>query len=381
MSNLRGKFVVVDLATSAQQSVTQIDQMNGLQGDSGREINLLIQNGKTQQNYPQPYDLTGKTVALCVEDPQGKVQIGRMMERYNDTAGLCRLTIPAPFFRNYGVSEGFIAVYDDDKYQHIVGSMPICFEIRQNKLLVGMGDGIGDCFDSQYNELFSKVTNLSTAIAGMGKDIADAQGVNSQQLGMYKSLVADQQKAINDNQVATKTDLGSVENRVGNNETDIAQMQTSIKSNGETASNAQKSADDANSGVKDLNALVADINKKNTPWSAWQHEGTSMANGATIYSDSSTDVFYSTRFVNGQREVDLRFTCKGVWKAGMTCVTLPEFLQPRWPECVEQPCRDNAVASWFIKGGNVIMGTNTDNKYTNSDWYNFHHRYIAKETV
>ncbi|GAK32058.1 hypothetical protein WOSG25_270040 [Weissella oryzae SG25] len=158
-ANTVGRFVIVNTLLNTTD-VTLIDQLNGRQGDNGREIFFWLKKGDL------PFDISNKDIKITVKDAGGKVkQISGIKDVIKADAGQFSMIIPSEMYQAAGdIQEGYISVIDTDGT--VVSSIPIMFNVLSNNIIItsNPSNDYIDTIEKVITEAKVKLANISDTL-------------------------------------------------------------------------------------------------------------------------------------------------------------------------------------------------------------------------
>ncbi|TYC50714.1 DUF2479 domain-containing protein [Weissella muntiaci] len=182
-----GKFAIVNTLLN-MTDVTLIEQLNGRQGDNGREVFIWLKNGNL------PFNISNKTIKITAKDASGKIkEISTVNNVINAEAGQFSMVIPAEMYQASGdIEEGYISVSDETGM--VVSSIPIMFNVLGNNIIFTSNPSSDyiDAIEKLIQDSKDKLSSFDTAL--------------SAQQGAYDALklsLASLAKEIEDKQVVT----------------------------------------------------------------------------------------------------------------------------------------------------------------------------------
>ncbi|TYC50748.1 DUF2479 domain-containing protein [Weissella muntiaci] len=181
-----GKFAIVNTLLN-MTDVTLIEQLNGRQGDNGREVFFWLKKGD------MPFDISNKDIKITVKDASGKIkEISTVKDVLNAQAGQFSMVIPAEMYQASGdIEEGYISVSDETGM--MVSSIPIMFNVLGNNVIFTSNPSSDyiDAIEKLIQESKDKLTSfdlalsaqqsaydaLKLSLSAMAKEIEDKQVV------------------------------------------------------------------------------------------------------------------------------------------------------------------------------------------------------------
>lgn len=170
-------YVEVNTVITTNNAQT-INELNGRQGDSNREVHFWLKDGNANHN------LTGQKVALLAKDADGKVKTASTMTSTGVPAvGKFSMLIPSFFYQAVGsMMEAFLQVSDTSNNK-IISTIPITFFVLKNNVVISQSEsktyidevqGTIDEFNKRFdsartamNNYDSQITNLNTKLNNM----------------------------------------------------------------------------------------------------------------------------------------------------------------------------------------------------------------------
>jgi hypothetical protein len=196
-AQIAGKFAVVNTLLN-MTDVTLIEQLNGRQGDNGREVFFWLKNGNL------PYDISNKDIKITVKDASGKIkEISTVKDVINAKAGQFSMIIPAEMYQASGdIEEGYISVSDETGM--VVSSIPIMFNVLGNNIII-TANASNDYIDSIQKLIDDVQAKANLAIQDVDlktQTLANAVGAQQLLYDTLKSGLADLTAKLNGSQVA-----------------------------------------------------------------------------------------------------------------------------------------------------------------------------------
>lgn len=179
----RGKYVVINTELQGN-SVLWIDELNGRQGDAGRQNFYVVLDGIV------PRDISNQDISLCGKDAQGKIKVAVTADVISPTGGRFALTIPQEFYQAAGTyQEAFFAFSNHDNPDNVT-TIPIGFKVYENH--VAMTIGQSQDYIQTVDKLTAKVSESIQPLDILLTNLQASQKLLQGQIGGYSELIQKQ---------------------------------------------------------------------------------------------------------------------------------------------------------------------------------------------
>lgn len=199
---MANKYAIVNTQLN-QVNATLIEQLNGRQGDSGREVYFSLKDGNT------PHDISNQMIEIIVKDSSGTIKVLSTINNViSSVGGLFSMIVPGELYQSAGdVQEAFMRIYDNKNI--VITSIPITFTVFANNIIL-TSNASGTYIDS-VQQAINKANEL---ILGLNNNI------NAQKTAydILKSSLEVVNNEINNAQVAkinTTNEFSKVQNFTG----------------------------------------------------------------------------------------------------------------------------------------------------------------------
>lgn len=194
-AQIAGKFAIVNTLLN-MTDVTLIEQLNGRQGDNGREVFFWLKDGNL------PYDISNKSIKITVKDASGKIkEISTVKDVLNAQAGQFSMVIPAEMYQASGdIEEGYISVSDETGM--VVSSIPIMFNVLGNNIIFTSNPS-SDYIDSIEKLIQDSKDKLSSFDTALSAQQSAYDALNLSLASLVKEIEDKQVVTLNGNNVLT----------------------------------------------------------------------------------------------------------------------------------------------------------------------------------